>query len=231
MIAEKLNIKFDIQRIQDYFNKYVKHLEPVKQNEMFGGWSILSTSGDYRDGFQQTEERFYNYDKESNKYEFDYERAHREIGYTWPKMHVNLTQVGTEYIAEIIATIDKLGLKPHHARWTRISPNGTTIWHRDTWEDNYKVRLHIPVITNLGCEFETEEGKFHMPADGSCYLVAVNCLHRAYNHGNKDRIHIIMDVIDDVGISQYHRTSTCSQSSNRFMHWHIHRIIKKIFGS
>ena len=45
MIAEKLNIKFDIKRIQNYFNKYVKHLDPVKQNEMFGGWSSSNSSG------------------------------------------------------------------------------------------------------------------------------------------------------------------------------------------
>ncbi|WP_115705485.1 aspartyl/asparaginyl beta-hydroxylase domain-containing protein [Legionella sainthelensi] len=231
MIAEKLHIKFDIERIQNYFNKYVKQLEPVKQNEMFGGWSILSTSGDYRDGFQQTEERFYIFDQESGEYKFDYERAHREIGYTWPKMHVNPTQVGTEYIAEIIETIYKLGLQPHHARWTRISPNGTTIWHRDTWENCYKVRLHIPVFTNLDSAFETEEGKFHMPADGACYLVAVNCLHRAYNHGNADRIHIIMDVIDDVGVSQYHRTAESRQTNNRFINCSISRVFKKILGS
>lgn len=205
MIAEKIDIKFDIDRIKNYFNEHVRNLAPVKQNEMFGGWSILSTSGDYRDGFQQTEARFYTYDQDNDRYEFDYERANREIGYTWPRMHINLTQVGTGYIAEIIETIDKLGLKPHHARWTRISPKGTTIWHRDTWEDCYKVRLHIPIVTNLECAFETEEGAFHMPADGSCYLVAVNRMHRAYNHGSEERIHIIMDVIDDVGISHYHQ--------------------------
>ncbi|ARB93265.1 aspartyl/asparaginyl beta-hydroxylase domain-containing protein [Legionella longbeachae] len=231
MIAEKLNIKFDIERIQNYFNKYVKHLEPVQQNEMFGGWSILSTSGDYRDGFQQTEERFYIVDQVSGEYKFDYERANREIGYTWPKMHINPTQVGTEYIAEIIDTIYQLGLQPHHARWTRISPHGTTIWHRDTWENSYKVRLHIPVITNPACKFETEEGAFHMPADGFCYLVAVNCLHKAYNHGNEDRIHIIMDVIDDVGISKYHRTANNRLTNKRFINGPISRVIKKIWGS
>jgi hypothetical protein len=70
-----------------------------------------------------------------------------------------------------------------------------------------------------------------MPADGSCYLVAVNCLHRAYNHGNEDRIHIIMDVIDDVGISKYHRTPLCHQGDNHYNHGFLSRLIKKIKGA
>jgi hypothetical protein len=228
MIAEKLDIKFDINRIRDYFNTHVKHLEPARQNDMFGGWSILSTSGDYQDGFQHPQ-RFYVYDKFSGEYEFDYERAHREIGFTWPKMHVNPTQVGTEYIAEVIKTIRGVGLNPHRARWTMITPNGTTSWHQDTWDDTYGVRLHIPVITNAKCAFETEEGSYHMAADGSCYLVAVNRLHKAYNYGNEERIHIIMDVIDDVGLSQYHQTSKGQQANPYFRKWYIKRMIKKLF--
>jgi len=228
MIAEKLNLRFDIKRIQNYFNTHVKQLEPVYQSEVFGGWSILSASGDYRDGFQQTEERFFSYDPNTDEYEFDYDKAKKEIGYARPTWHTNLTQAGTEYIAEVIETLRKLGLKPHRARWTRIPPNTTTIWHRDTREDVYAVRLHIPVITNSECAFETEEGSLHMPADGYCYLVAVNHLHRAYNHGNEERIHIIMDVIDDVGISQYHRTDTCRKTSYHFRKWQLVQIIKKI---
>lgn len=227
MIAEKLEVRFDIKRLQNYFNTQVKTFEPVFQNEMFGGWSILSTSGDYRDGFQQPHP-FYFYNQASGKYELDYERAHREIGFTWPEMHVNLTQVGTDYITEVIEIIRRLGLKPHRARWTWIPPNSTTTWHRDVWESSYGVRLHIPVITNPECLFETEEGSVHMPADGSCYLVAVNCLHKAYNHGNEDRVHIIMDVIDDVGLSQYHRTANCRKNYS-FSKWRIIQMVKKIF--
>ncbi|KTD76571.1 aspartyl/asparaginyl beta-hydroxylase domain-containing protein [Legionella waltersii] len=228
MIAEQLDIKFDIERIQNYFNTQVKHLEPICQNEMFGGWSIQSTSGDYRDGFQ-LQNGYHVYDKLSEEYIFDYERAHREIGYTWPKLHVNLTQVGNGYIAEVIETLRKIGLSPHHARWTRIPPNSTTIWHRDTREGSYGVRLHIPVITNPDCWYETEEGKFHMPADGYCYLVDVSRLHMAYNHGKEDRIHIIMDVIDDVGVSKHHRTHELRRKIFHMNKWSIIRVVKKLF--
>jgi hypothetical protein len=228
MIAEKLPIRFNIKRIRNYFNTQVKQKELVSQNEIFGGWSILSASGDYRDGFQLTY-GCYNYNQLTGKYDFDYEKAHRENSYTWPKEHINFTQVGTEYIADIINTLRRIGLKPHRARWTRIAAHGSTIWHQDETDDTYAVRLHIPVITNPECAFETNEGKFHMPADGSCYLVKVNCQHRAYNYGDEDRIHIIMDVIDDVGISQYHRTPQSEQLKLSFNTWDMRRILKKIF--
>jgi len=203
MIAEKLPLIFDIERIRYYFDKNVKHLEPVWQNNMFGGWSLLSTSGDYKDGFQQGH-MYFEKDPVTGKDRFNYEKANKECGFTWPKMHVNPTQVGGGYMVEVIQKIRDLSLQPHRARWTVITPGGTTSWHRDMADNFYGVRLHIPVTTNPDCAFETEEGAFHMPADGSCYLVAVNKMHKAYNNGPVDRIHIIMDVIDDTGVSQHH---------------------------
>lgn len=204
MIAEKLKISFDIERIRDYFYTHVKPLEPVRASETFGGWSILSSNGDYRDGFETGKDYVY-FDEERNEYVLDYQKAHRETGFVWPEEHVHPTQVCTGYIAEVIQTIQRAGLKPYRARWTNLHPNVCMPWHRDAVQDAYAVRLHIPVITNEDCAFETEEGAFHMPADGSCYLVAVNQLHRAYNKGTTDRIHIIMDVIDTSGISKHHR--------------------------
>jgi hypothetical protein len=203
MIAEKLSLKFDVKRIQEYFNANVKHLPPIWQNNMFGGWSILSASGDYQDGFQKGHMYFVT-DPETGKTSFDYERAHREVGFNWPREHINPTQVGGGYINEMIEMIREAKLRPHRARWTVITPGGHTSWHRDMADHLYGVRLHIPVITNPDTAFETAEGAFHMSGDGSCYLVAVNRVHQAYNKGQEDRIHIIMDVIDDTGVSQHH---------------------------
>ena len=202
MIAEKLPITFDVSKLQDYYRTTVKQWPAIWQNDQFGGWSILSTSGDYADGFQQG--HLYFVTDATGRSRFDYERAHREAGFTWPKMHVNFTQVGTDYVASMIQQIRDLRLNPHRARWTIITPSGATTWHRDMADNLYGVRLHIPVITNPDCAFITDEGSFHMPADGSCYLVAVNKMHKAVNLGQEDRIHIIMDVIDDSGVSQHH---------------------------
>lgn len=130
----------------------------------------------------------------------------------------------------MIETIQRLGLNTHRARWTQIPPNCTTTWHRDTTsEDIYGVRLHIPVITNPGCAYETEEGSIHMPDDGSCYLIDVSRFHKAYNHGNENRIHIIMDVIDDAGVSKHHGSYKAQQANFRFNKLNIIRMIKKLF--
>lgn len=229
MIAEKLPIKFNIKRLQEYFNTQVKHLEPAWNSKNFGGWSILSATGDYRDGFQPIE-KFFFLDPISNKSKFDYESAQREVGYTWAREHINLTQVGTEYIAQVINTIRKAGLKPYRARWTIIPPKTFMVWHTDRPQDRYGVRLHIPIFTNPNCAFETKEGTFHMPADGSCYFVGVDCLHRAYNDGDEDRIHIIMDVIDDVGMSEHFGTNKSAKKRFHFNRWYLIRVFKKWFG-
>lgn len=203
MISEKLSLQFDVEKIREYFLSTVRNFEPVYQNGSFGGWSILSTSGDYRDGFQQGH-LFFEKDPVTGQSKFNYERAHAEAGFTWPRMHVTQTQVGGGYVAEVIQHIRDLGLQPHRARWTTIGAGGATSWHRDMAERLYGVRLHVPVITNPDCAFETEDGAYHMAADGHCYLVAVNKVHRAYNNGSSERIHIIMDIVDSIGYSQHH---------------------------
>jgi hypothetical protein len=204
MIAEKLPLKFDIDRIVAYFNETVKPLDCVWQGKGgFGGWSLLSANGDYRDGFQPGALYFVT-DPVTKKVTFDYERANRETGFRWPREHINFTQAGTGYMVEVIEAIRALKLGPRRARWTIISPGGATSWHRDGAEQQYAVRLHIPVITNEGATFSTDEGAYHMPADGSCYLVGVNKMHKAVNEGTEDRIHIIMDVFDETGLSQHH---------------------------
>ncbi len=204
LVAEKLPFKFDIERIREYFNRVVKPLQTIWQSKQFGGWSILSANGDYTDGFQQGH-KYFRKDEETGKTIFDYERAHREVGFEYPSKHINLTQVGTEYIAEVIQKIKDYQLKPHRARWTVITAGGETSWHRDGLEKDYSIRLHIPVISNPGAAFINDYGGLHMIDDGSCYVVAVNKMHKAVNLGNEDRIHIIMDVIDEIGISKHHQ--------------------------
>lgn len=206
MIAEKLPLRFDIDKLQDYFLSNVKPFAAVWQSKTFGGWSILSATGDYKDGFQRGHEFFIS-SLETGATVFDHKRAAAEIGFTDPAKHVIPTQMGGGYIHEMIEQIKHYGLKPHRARWTVVTHGGYTDWHRDNIETRYGVRLHIPIITNEGCSFTTEEGDYHMPADGSCYLVAVNLMHKAVNQGSDDRIHIIMDVIDQHGISQHHKLS------------------------
>ena len=45
-------------------------------------------------------------------------------------------------------------------RLTRIAAGGELPWHSDAPEENYLVRLHIPIRTNSGCKVCFEQSDF-----------------------------------------------------------------------
>jgi 3,4-dihydroxy-2-butanone 4-phosphate synthase len=63
-------------------------------------------------------------------------------------------------------------------------------------------RIHIPVFTDPACIHSTDGTPFHMPADGSVYMIWVNVPHQVSNNSNIDRYHIIMDAYDTQGITE-----------------------------
>ncbi len=51
-ICEKLDMKIDIPRLQGELDEICSEYNPVMQGQHFGGWSVLSADGTYRDGWQ-----------------------------------------------------------------------------------------------------------------------------------------------------------------------------------
>jgi len=70
-----------------------------------------------------------------------------------------------------------------------IMPDTCYRWHTDFSQ----VCLHIPIITNLGCRFVYEDKSFHMPADGTVYIVNNEKYHSFMNGGNEPRVHITIE--------------------------------------
>jgi hypothetical protein len=70
-----------------------------------------------------------------------------------------------------------------------IMPDTCYSWHTDFSE----VCLHIPLITNEGCRFVYEDKAFHMPADGSVYIVNNEKSHSFMNGGTEPRVHITLE--------------------------------------
>lgn len=62
-------------------------------------------------------------------------------------------------------------------------------WHTDFSQ----VCLHIPIVTNLGCRFVYEDRAFHMPADGTVYVVNNEKYHSFMNGGDTPRVHITIE--------------------------------------
>ena len=71
-------------------------------------------------------------------------------------------------------------------------PRSTLSWHRDP-----EPRLHIPIITNLGCSMVIENVAKHMPADGTVTITNNTKYHNFFNGGEQSRIHLVACVLEN----------------------------------
>lgn len=200
MISEKWNEKFDVGSLQNHLNQYISCLEPVNLSYGFGGWTLLSANGTYKSGWNHENffgNQFDEYDKFVEVYKTN------KVKPSWE--HVIPTQICHGYMKVVIEQINSFGLFPHRARIIRLRAHSASDWHRDAPDDIYKVRLHIPIVTNRFCFFEVDDEAEHFSADGSAYFVFVNKIHRVVNWGNQDRFHLVMDVKDTLGVTNYHK--------------------------
>ena len=71
-------------------------------------------------------------------------------------------------------------------------PRSTLSWHRDP-----EPRLHIPIITNLGCSMVIENVAKHMPADGTVTITNNTKYHNFFNGGEQSRIHLVACMLEN----------------------------------
>lgn len=190
MIYEKIDKKIDIDLLRNSINENTRGYDPFMVSKSFGGWSVTSFTGDYRDGWQKGDLVY----TDAYKNAVDKEEFIRNLGIRKNTEHINKTQVCKGYLNTVTDELISAGFEPCRMRLSLLKSKGESIWHRDAEDDQYAVRLHIPIFTNEECFFETEEGKAHLVADGSIYIVRVNRMHRVTNHGNQDRLHLIMNI-------------------------------------
>lgn len=173
--------------------------EPIIQGEeygsSFGGWSLLSHTGQWSDGMVSGREAF-NGDKT------DFDKAY-SLGIQHEYNYDQKTQLCYGYVESVLDDLNNLKLNPRRARYTILKAGGQSTIHRDVQKDgDYSARLHIPIITNEKCTHSVfEDGKkideIHMPADGSVYLMWTNNLHQIKNESDEDRVHLMMSVWDE----------------------------------
>lgn len=202
MIYEKMPFGYDIELLRKHLREFVLPLPRTDQSDAFGGWSITSSNGDFKDGWFRghliLEKGNFNNIEELRK-EF------LKKGIPLPSQSTVPTEICHGYFSQVMEDIKNRGLSPCRARVICLKSQSQSTWHQDMPSDQYGVRLHIPILTNEGCFFECDEGGAHLPADGSAYLLSVNRRHRVINNGNEHRYHIVMDICDRNKISQYHR--------------------------
>lgn len=78
-------------------------------------------------------------------------------------------------------------------------------------DGRYGVRLHIPVETNPDAWMQVGREHFHLPADGSAYLLNTSRAHRVGNPGATARTHLVLVLFEpavwDVGEAMIERIS------------------------
>lgn len=205
MFYEKLDfIKFDHDKLLADVKKYVFPLgQQIIQGEEyetpayhgFGGWSLLSRSGDWKDGwdfFQNDEgeamEAFF--PKNDNNY-----KSLKFFNIAMSTEHDKPTQGYQGEIARVLDQIRDFGLEPRRARVTCLKAGAKSLVHKDADDDEYMTRIHIPLITNPKCLFICDGINLYMEP-GNVYMAWVNTWHQIRNDSDQDRYHIIMDAYD-----------------------------------
>lgn len=204
MIFERVDrgiFSVEIAKLTDHLKRYVFPLPPVMNGSYFGGWSVLSSTGEYQDGFQRGQRI---YDEDFMPGASTIEKA-TALGVKARHHYRVPTQICHGYLAEVVDKIRAIGLEPARVRLSVLKAQGYSTKHRDANEGTYCIRLHIPILTNPLCTFECDEGAAHMPADGSAYILDVAREHQVFNRGETDRIILLADIIDRPWITRHHR--------------------------
>ena len=95
------------------------------------------------------------------------------------------------YFKEVYETLSnkfKLG----RVRLLLKEPRSTLSWHKDP-----EPRLHIPIITNLGCSMVIENVAKHLPANGRVTITNNKKYHNFFNGGEQARVHLVACVLED----------------------------------
>ena len=92
-----------------------------------------------------------------------------------------------EEVYNLITSKFKLG----RIRFLMKPPRSCLSWHRDP-----EMRLHIPIITNVGCRMVIEDTSFHMPANGDGYITDNTKYHNFFNGSEFDRVHLVATVLE-----------------------------------
>jgi hypothetical protein len=119
----------------------------------------------------------------------------KEVARDIPINESNYTKLVPEFentyfgeVYEILRKKFKLG----RVRLLLKEPRSTLSWHKDP-----EPRLHIPIITNLGCSMVIENVAKHLPADGNVTITNNTKFHNFFNGGEQARVHLVACVLEN----------------------------------
>ena len=109
----------------------------------------------------------------------------------------NRLRVGVQQAIEHVAgrVLDCLPERRRGTTWlARLAPGRSIEAHRDAEDNGCTVRIHVPLLTNIGAVF-LAEGKRHHLAAGSAWVIDPTEEHGVANTGTTDRVHLIFNAV------------------------------------
>ena len=181
------NIKFDISKLKlDLENILDKNFFNTLGIKNFGAISLNEIPGD-RNSIEGHNVRgtYWTLPDESGK------EAIRDKPIDETKYTQLVSCFRNTYFEEVYKTLRKK-FKLGRVRILLKEPRSTLSWHRDP-----EPRLHIPIITNLGCRMVIGNIAKHMPADGTVTITNNTKYHNFFNGGEQNRIHLVACVLEN----------------------------------
>lgn len=196
-------VPVDYDALQRYLEDEVTTRPQVYQGSgaYFGGWSVTSGTGDYRDGWQQGQQAI-KLMQRSGAVEIDRQKL-REMFPVHPK-HMRIpTELYCGPMEALMREIEHrcalTGAAPSRARLSKLDAHRRLAFHWDSPVEEW--RIHVPITTNRHCFFEWDldgdgepDVRLHM-APGTAWFVRVDHSHRFVNDGNEPRVHLVMSLV------------------------------------
>lgn len=194
---EKVKLQFDLASLQKQVLEIINLYPPEIRKEKLTSWSVQSSNGDYKDGFQSVLPM---YNGPMNHFPGFHPTPE------WRDQNPNVktiqdydkpTQLCVGELEKIVHQLDSLGFWPRRGRILGLPINSDVIsFHVDSIVGEYAARLHIPIFTNEHCFFMYKNDQMHFPHDEHGYLVDVSVPHKAINAGLTDRYHLVFCIWD-----------------------------------
>ena len=179
-------LKFDISKLREDLDKILKEKKFNSPGiTHFGAISLNQIPGDEKSiKGNNVRGQYWTIPDESGK------EASRDIPIDESKYTQIVPEFEKTYFNEVYKTLKKK-FKLGRVRILLKEPRSTLSWHKDP-----EPRLHIPIITNLGCSMVIENVAKHLPADGSVTITNNTKYHNFFNGGEQARIHLVACILE-----------------------------------
>ena len=184
---EKLDIKFDIQKLQLATNELFSQMS--WQQHVVKGLCMTQIPGDPSSADGDKLRGVFYTKPDSSGEEVQREKAIDESHYT--EFVEDFKGTYFEEVYNELSKKHKLG----RVRLLLLEPRNSLSWHRDP-----EPRLHIPIFTNPGAHVVVDDRVKHLPADGGVWFTDTRNYHTVFNGGEENRIHLVATYLGEVDL-------------------------------